>query len=130
MRTWLLGAMVLIYATTPAGAGRTHFGWQYGTELNPERGVEVETWIIDMHRLNKAGGTVDDETGFWWGIVVAVSEHVELAIPIEAEYVDNRDPANPPATNFIRFGGEVRWRPQSPDPIEAGPLTNLFRFGV
>src|SRR2546430_14522561 len=110
VRAALVCGVALGLSAGAAHAGRTHFAWQYGTELNPERGVEVETWIIDMHKLNKAGGIVDDETGFWWGIVVAVSEHVELAIPIEAEYVDNRDPANPPTSQFIRFGGEVRWR--------------------
>jgi len=122
----LLGVIVALAAPGAARAGRSRFAWLYGTELAPERGVELETWIIQQ---NAKGDARTRETDIWWGIVAALSSHLEIAIPIELEYHDDRDGA-PPQTQLVRFGGELRWRPQSPDPIDAGPLTGLFRFAV
>jgi hypothetical protein len=109
----------------PAHAGRTHFGWSYGTDIIPERGTEFETWILEE---NKKGDDQVDQTAFWWGLVFALTPHVELAITSEAQFeksqVDDGD------VHFTRWGGEVRYRPQSPDPIDAGPVATLFRVGA
>jgi hypothetical protein len=120
-----VAALVLAAWEVPAHAGRSHFGWLYGSEIIPERGSELETWIVEE---NKKGDTKIDETSFWWGPVVALTAHVELAIPIEAGRFD--DHVAPASTEFTRWGAEVRWRPQSPDKVDAGPLTNLVRLGV
>lgn len=115
----------LMFGTATAHAGRTHFGWLYGTEVVPERGTEFETWILEE---NKKGDDQSDETGFWWGLVFAVTPHLELAITTEAEYEKSR--VEEGDVHFTQWGGDVRYRPQSPDPIDAGPITTLFRVGV
>lgn len=122
----LLVALVVVATPSLAHAGRSRFGWLYGTEINPERGVEVESWIVEV---NKQGPGKTDETDFWWGPVIALTPHLEIAIPVESEYHNDHD-GTAPSTQVVRFGGEVRYRPQSPDRIDAGPLANLFRFGV
>lgn len=119
-RLALMVAAVLVSYVAPAHAGRTHFGWLYGSEVIPERGVEIENWIVEE---NKKGDEKSDETSFWWGPVVALTQHLEFAISAEA--ADETS-----GVHFTRWGGEVRYRPQSPDPIDAGPFTTLFRVGA
>jgi hypothetical protein len=120
MRRLAVMTAVLVSYTSSAFAGRTHFGWLYGSEVIPERGVEIENWILEE---NKKGDAKTDETSFWWGPVIALTQHLELAISTEA--ADETS-----GVHFTRWGGEVRYRPQSPDPIDAGPFTTLFRLGV
>lgn len=122
MRCLAVSTVFLVAAlhAHPAHAGRTHFGWLYGSEMIPERGVELENWIVEE---NKKGDAKSDETSFWWGPVMALTEHVEFAISAEA--ADETG-----FVGFTRWGADVRYRPQSPDPIDAGPFTTLFRLGA
>jgi hypothetical protein len=127
MRHLTLCALLVVLASgRSAHAGRTHFGWLYGSELVPENGTEVETWIVEE---NKKGSNERDETSFWWGPVFAVTQHLELAIPIEAAYANEHD-GSTDLVHFTRWGAEFRYRPQSPDPIDAGPVATLFRAGA
>lgn len=118
----LTGALAVLFAAREAEGGRTHYGWLYGTEVNPERGVEIETWI-----LQENGKDGEEETLAWWAPVVGLTERLELAIPFEAAYKAEGDEAS---TDFERFGGELRYRFNSPDPLQSGPLTVLARGGV
>jgi hypothetical protein len=133
MRT-ILGALAIVLAASPsAHAGRSYFAWLYGTDINPERGVELETWILQENAKTDlpAGTPAQNETDILWSITASLTEHVQIAIPIEAEY-HSEDETNPGFTplQLKRFGGDVRWRPQSPDAVDAGPFTTLFRLGV
>lgn len=118
-------ALILLGPIRPASAGRTHYGWLYGTEVNPEHGVEVETWIREE---NNKGDLDEQETLLWWAPVVGLTEHLELAVPFEARYEasDEKDAA----VHFVRWGAEVRYRFDSPDPILAGRVTTLARIGA
>ena len=120
MRRFVVVAATLLGFVAHAHAGRTHFGWLYGSEVIPERGVEIENWILEE---NKKGDAKADETSFWWGPVVALTQHLEFAISAEAADEDD-------GAHFKRWGAEARYRPQSPDPIDAGPFTTLFRLGA
>jgi hypothetical protein len=125
-RVYVLVVIALAVASSrSAFAGRSRFAWSYGTELVPEKGVELESWLVNT---NQKGDTKENEFDWWFGPVFAITPHVELAIPLEAELVDNH--MDLALTQFVRFGAEIRYRPQSPDPIDAGPFTNVFRFGV
>src|SRR5262245_64955584 len=62
MRRSILTAAVLVASVAPAHAGRSHFGWLYGTDIIPERGVELESWIVEE---NQKGGANTGETAFW-----------------------------------------------------------------
>jgi len=114
--------VAVVLMALPARAGRTHYGWLYGTEVNPERGVELETWI-----LQENGKDGEDETLVWWGPVFSLTEKLELAVPIELAFAREGDESG---TNLERFGGELRYRFNSPDPVQAGPVTVLARAGV
>ncbi len=123
-RTAIVG-LALAAMTQSAEAGRTHLAWSYGTDIVPERGTEVETWILEE---NGEGDAKENETAFWWGAVMAFTQHLEFAISIEAEYKDDRMGAAGP--RFTRWGGEFRYRFQSPDPVDAGPIATKVRAGA
>ncbi len=117
--------IALLLGNATAHAGRSHFGWSYGTDIIPERGTELEWWILEE---NKEGATNKDETAFWWGLLFAVTPHWEVGITTEAQF--EKSDVEPPDVRFTRWGGELRYRPQSPDPIDAGPFATKFRLGV
>jgi hypothetical protein len=63
-----------------AAASRTFYGWLYGTEVMPERGVELQSWILEENDLGK---TSAHESLFWWGALIGVTDQLELALPLE-----------------------------------------------
>jgi hypothetical protein len=132
------GALAVAAATlvasvgpSPAWAGRSHYGWLYGSEVSPERGVEIETWILERNDRDEDDDLVEtsDETSLWWGPVIGITEQIEIAIPVELVWEDI-GPAGGATTQIARWGAEVRVRPHPSDPIEAGPVTTLFRAGA
>jgi hypothetical protein len=110
-----------------AEAGRTQYGWLYGSEVLPEGGVEIQTWTYEKN------GRFEDpaklrETLFWWGALVGVTDNFELVFPVEFIWreVDN-DPAS---TSFTieKWGIEARYRFTKTDlenPDGVAPLLRL-----
>jgi hypothetical protein len=126
-----VAAASLLALPAPAWAGRSHYGWLYGSEVSPERGVEIETWILERNDRDDEEDALEssDETALWWAPVIGITEHVELAIPVELVWEDI-GPAGGATTQIARWGAEVRVRPHPTDPVEAGPVTTLFRAGA
>lgn len=121
-----LAVLLVACLASHAHAGRSFYGWLYGTEVLPERGVELQTWIHD--ETGKSGVT-DKETWLWWGPLVGVTDQLELALPIEMEWL-NLPEDNRAIFTFRRFGVEARYRLASPDPIEASPIVPLVRIAA
>jgi hypothetical protein len=119
--------LVAVIAAAPAvaEAGRTPYGWLAGTEVIPERGAELQTWIGEEN--GKRPGDVH-ETHLWWGALVGATDRLELALPIEVLWRE-ADGAEPQFT--VRwFGAEARYRFVSQDPVEAPPIAPLVRIAV
>jgi hypothetical protein len=108
-----------------ANAGRSFYGWLYGTEVMPERGVELQTWIFEQ---NGKYGARDKESALWWGPLVGVTDQLELALPLELEWTSTDEGQT--SFTFRRFGVEARYRLVSPDPNEAGGLVPLLRVAA
>lgn len=108
-----------------AAAGRTHYGWLYGTEVMPERGAEIQTWVAET---NARGDLDRSESLLWWGPLVGVTDRLELALPVEATWAE-ADGVEPDFT-FSRWGVEARYRFVSQDPEEAPPFAPLVRIGL
>lgn len=120
-------AFLVIACSLPraAHAGRSFYGWLYGTEVMPERGAELQTWI---HEENEKEGAPGKESSIWWGPLIGVTDQLELSLPIELEWTTpTPDKA---AFTFKRFGIEARYRLVSQDPVDAPPLVPLVRVGV
>ncbi|HEY0192951.1 MAG TPA: hypothetical protein VGC42_17665 [Kofleriaceae bacterium] len=125
MRIALGALLVACGSSGTAHAGRSFFGWLEGTEVLPERGVELQTWVYEE---NEKYGTDAKDTWLWWGPVVGITDRLELQLPIEAEWSQEADGT----TRFSvrRFGAGLRYRLVSADPVEAPPLVPLVQASV
>ncbi len=125
MRTALAFLIVASLLPRTAHAGRSFYGWLYGTEVMPERGVELQTWILETN-----GKYVQDgkETSIWWGPLIGVTDQLELSLPIEFEWLQTDMAA--PSFTVKRFGIEARYRLVSSDPVEAPAFAPLVRLAA
>lgn len=123
---WVLIAGVVCLAPAAAHAGRTQYGWLFGTEVMPERGAELQTWITEENGSDKINY---HET--LWGLqaLIGVTDQLELAFPIEFVWKDADDPVTPSFT-WKRYGVEARYRLVSGDPVDAPPFAPLLRLAV
>lgn len=115
----------LVAAPGSADAGRTFYGWLYGSEVMPERGVELQSWITEE---NFDGGRSEDSWLF--GAHVGITDQLEIGFPLELDWY--RDPVvMPPAdTRFARYGIEARYRFVTQDPVDAPAIVPLLRVGA
>jgi hypothetical protein len=126
----LLAAMAVATAATAAmpgvaHAGRTPYGWLLGTEVIPERGAEIMTWVAEEN--GKEPNDIHD-TWLAWSALVGVTDRLELGLPIEMLWRE-QDGVEPSFT--VRwFGAEARYRFVSPDPVEAPALSPLVRVAI
>ena len=133
MRTALAFLIVASLVPRSAHAGRSFYGWLYGTEVLPERGVELQTWVLET---NGKYGTTADTSSVWWGPLVGVTDQLELSLPVELLWQGATDPqgtggaATAPAFTFKRFGLEARYRLVPSDPVDAPALVPLIRAAV
>ena len=72
---------VLVALPATAHAGRTFYGWLYGTEVMPERGVELQTWISTRRTSTSRRQTLDDLGAS--APSVGITDQLELGLPIE-----------------------------------------------
>jgi hypothetical protein len=122
-----LAACVLasLLLASPAVAGRSHYAWINGTEVVPERGVELETWVQD---LDNVGELERDETSLWWSATLGITDRLELALPLELSWARTGD--TPGVTQLDRWGAEARYRFVSADPVDAPALVPLLRVAI
>lgn len=102
---WPAVALTIVCLWSPrAHAGRSFFGWLLGTEVTPARGVELQTWMFEE---NGKQGNVK-QASLWWGPLIGVTDHLELALPVEFDWhesdVDKAD------FTLKRIGVEGRYR--------------------
>jgi hypothetical protein len=132
VRTALVFLVVACFLPRIAHAGRSFYGWLYGTEVMPERGVELQTWILEE---NGKQSSYDQKSSIWWGPLIGVTDQLELSLPIEMDWTSEEMSVGGVATTttsftFKRFGIEARYRLASPDPVEAPALVPLVRVAV
>ncbi len=114
-----------ILAPGVASAGRTHYGWLFGTEVLPERGAEIESWVAEENR--KKPGNVS-ESSLWWAALVGITDQLELALPVELAW--ERVGGEAPSFTLTKFGVEARYRLVSQDPVDAPPFAPLVRVAI
>jgi len=124
VRTVLALLVVVCCLPRTASAGRSFYGWLYDTEVLPERGVELQTWILES---NDKYGSHAKESSIWWGPLIGITDQLELALPIELEWSSDPDKT---VFTFRRYGIEARYRLASQDPAEASAFVPLVRVAV
>lgn len=117
-----IGLSALLGTLLPgvAQAGRRPYFWTYDTEVVPERGAEVETWLTE--RFFDKG---NDQAQIWSAPIIGLTDRVELVIPFEWSYWEAKK-----ATQFDWYGAELRIRLSDPDREVSGPFSALVRVGV
>lgn len=125
MRTGLALLAACLLPST-AQAGRSYYGWLYGTEVMPERGAELQTWVFET---NEKYQTSARESSIWWGPQIGITDQLELSLPIELYWTSDPAPGKPGFT-FRRFGIEARYRLAVPDPVDAPPIVPLLRLAA
>lgn len=121
----VLVVLVLLGLPAVAEAGRSQYGWLYGSEVMPQRGAEVQTWVAEENgQLNGAL----KETALWWGALVGVTDQLELAFPVE--FLWDRLDGQPPSFTVSKFGIEARYRLVTQDPQDAPDFAPLIRVAV
>src|SRR5207302_5897343 len=109
---------------TAAVAGRTYDAWSYGTEVEPERCVELMSSLYE--EIRQPGAAEASETRWWLGPLVGVTDQLELALPVE--FVRDRTASG--ETQLARYGAELRYRMVTPDPVAAPPIVPLVRVAL
>ncbi len=125
-----MGLSAFVLASTAvrvpaAWAGRTYYGWLYGTEVMPERGVELQTWVLERDGLDPNNS---HETGLWLGALVGITDQLELALPVEFEWTQSDLQA--PDFTMRRYGAELRYRFVTQDPVQAPAFVPLVRLAA
>ena len=123
----VLIAVVVCLAPGAAQAGRTQYGWLFGTEVMPERGAELQTWITEENATN--GDAVNYHETLWgMQALIGVTDQIELAFPVEFIWRDSA--ATMPGFTWKRYGVEGRFRLVSGDPVDAPPFAPLIRVAI
>lgn len=118
-------ALAVVLAPAAASAGRTQYGWLFGTEVMPERGAELQTWVTEE---NGVEGTNLHNT--IWGVqaLIGITDQLELALPVDLIWFDSD--ATDPRFTWKSYGVEARYRFVSSDPVDAPPFAPLARVAV
>lgn len=116
----------ILFAGGTAHAGRTYYGWLYGTEVLPERGAEASSWIAEENDLKDEGHA--SESRWWVAPLIGINDQLELAIPAEIAWT--KADGVPGHTAFDRWGAELRYRLVTQDPVDAPPWAALVRVAM
>jgi hypothetical protein len=118
---------LVLAAPATAHAGRTFYGWLYGTEVMPERGAEIQTWVSDESDLTEENHA--DETTWLVQPAIGITDQLELVLPVD--FVWSKTPMPGSAhTAFESYGAELRYRLVTQDPEDAPPFAPLVRFAL
>lgn len=118
-------ALGVVCAPGLANAGRTQYGWLFGTEVLPERGAEMLTWIDEQ---NGRAPTDIHWTRWGWSGLIGVTDQLMIGLPIE--FLWRESDMMSPSFTWQRYGLEARYRFVSQDPVDAPPFAPLGRIAV
>ncbi|WP_164017446.1 hypothetical protein [Pyxidicoccus trucidator] len=98
----VMACLVGLAWAAPAEAGRRPFIWTFDTEITPKGDVELEQWLWARSRA-PAFPERPSAYWIWWGPVLGLSQHLELAIPFQVR-------ANRDVTELESFEADFRYR--------------------
>src|SRR5262245_21734567 len=112
-----------------AVAGRTDFAWPYDTETLVKRGVELQTWIVELDHQAPLNG---QQTDVWWETLIGVTDQLELSIPMIFRWEQRQSTSDSNVFPFDRYGLEARHRfvEAEPHPEAAPAWVPLVRVWV
>ena len=81
MRGGLVVVVACVLAPGSAYAGRSFFGWLSGSEVMPERSVELQNWLAETNKLDDTANA----SRSLWGVapLIGITDQLELGLPIQ-----------------------------------------------
>jgi hypothetical protein len=108
-----------------AHAGRSFFGWTTDTQVMPERGVEIQSWLEEQNGLEPVNA---HWTTWGFSALVGVTDQLEIGFPLEMRW--SRNDLGNEEYSLQQYGLEARYRLVSADPADAPPFAPLLRVAV
>ena len=109
-----------------ASAGRTYYGWLYGTEVMPERGAEIQTFVSEENILTHEARASDSD--WWFAPAIGINDQLELVLPVEMDWTVSDDQG--PRFTFVNYGAELRYRLVTQDPTDKPAFAPLVRIAL
>lgn len=122
----LIAAACVSAAPGTAQAGRSFFGWMQGTEVMPERSVELQNWVDEENRIDEEGNRSESRWGV--GPMIGITDQLELFLPLNLVW--GRTPGMPGSTALFDYGVEARYRLVTMDPEEAPAFVPMLRVNA
>jgi hypothetical protein len=116
--------MVMVAPAT-ASAGRTFYGWLQSTEVMPERGAEISTFVSEE---NYQGDANNRDTTWWIGPSIGINDQLELTLPVEFAW--DRADGSPPRSVFANYGAEIKYRFVTTDPVDKPDFAPAVRIAM
>lgn len=130
MRTTLLVIAAVVATPGVAFANRTFYGWLDSTEVMPERGAEILSWMDEENGRKLVGTDAELKTTTWgFNGVIGVTDRLTIGFPLEMEWF-RRTMGGTGAFTMTQYGLEGRYRLVSNDPEEAPPFAPLIRIAA
>jgi hypothetical protein len=118
--------MVMVVAVpATAHAGRTFYGWLQDTQVMPERGAEIQSFISEE---NYQGPANNRDTTWWLAPAIGINDQLELELPVQFAW--DRADGSAPRTNFISYGAQLKYRFVTADPVDAPAFVPAIRATV
>jgi hypothetical protein len=96
-----------LLAPLAASAGQRPFIWAYDTNIVSTGNIELEQWLWIEGPQNGAANS-NPEYWVWWGPVVGVTQHIEVAVPFQIHSAGT-------STSLASFDADFRFRLFSQD---------------
>lgn len=123
--------MVMVMAVpASAHAGRTFYGWLQDTQMMPERGAEIQTFISEENYQgpDTTPPSKDHNTTWWLAPTIGINDQLELALPVQFDW-DKVD-GSTPRTNFLSYGAQLKYRFVTTDPVDAPDFVPAIRATI
>lgn len=117
---------MLVVAPGTASAGRSFYGWLQDTQVMPERGAEISTFVSEENYLS--GADNDRNTTWWVAPSIGINDQLELTLPVEFDW-DRADHSGPRSV-LENYGAELKYRLVTSDPVDAPDFVPAVRVAV
>jgi hypothetical protein len=111
-----------LLAPGTAHAGRNFYGWLTDTDVMPERGVELQSWLTEENQ-DKTDGNKSEST-WTFAPFIGITDQLELNLPIDIVW------ATGARTSLESYAAELRYRMVTNDPVDKPPFAPLVRVAA
>jgi len=117
---------LVVAAPGTASAGRSFFGWLQSTDVMPERGAEISSFVSEENRLSQLDNLRD--TTWWIAPSIGINDQLELTLPVEFTW-DRADHSGPRST-LSEYGVDLKYRFVTADPVDKPDFVPAIRARV